>query len=1019
MRITRYAVHHRLATAAIIAALLVLGLYGLWRLPVDLLPGITYPLVRLSVSWPGVPPEEVERGIADPLERVMSTVDGLDYLESTSFEGLYTLWVNFRPGTDIDIAYQDVLAVLNRVERNLPEGIDPPVVFKADPSQLPVAQIAVSSDTWDQVHLRSWADRWLQDQLVTVPGVAGAEILGGLMREIRVELDPHMLDKHALTLDALVRTLREENVELAAGRIVTKHHEIIARTVAEYTSLDELRNVVVARNGSSVVHLRDIAEVSDSHDEVRIITRLDGVPCVTVSVLKQADANTAAVAGNVVRKLDELRSVIPKGVRFATVEDQSVYVQGAIDGVRNAAIQAALLMIVVVFVFLGSFRQVIVMAVSLPLILIVNFAFMKLAGFSLNIFSLGGLVVAIGVLLDNSIVVVENATRLLRGRGKHERAQTVIGATAEVGPAVLAAMVTFLALFLPFLMIPGMTSLLMRELILVVAGISVVSLVTALSVTPMLIAWLGGSSKTSSDRGALNTLHAHLSEGYIALLQRVLRRPRTALAGFGALGLAAIALLPLVGSEFLPKMDDGRIMAKVKLPSGVSLARTSEALAQIENVVAGDPMVRSALSLAGGQPKGLMTLEIANEGQVDIQLVERSRRTISTDEYLKRLRPKIAKLAIPGARVMVMHKSVRGIHGMGKSDIEVKIRGTDFRTLFATAQRAAETMRGQDNLTNVSVTSDMRKPEYRILVDRERASLLGVTASRVASAARSFVNGVVPTHYREENEYYDIRLVAPSRSLTGEEDIGNLPVDLPGNDHVRLYDIADIAEAAGPVEISRQNQAVQIVIQADVNGSNVGAALGSLKKKLADIELPPGYSIGYGGQAPLMEQMRRAMVWIILFALFFAFVVLTVQFNNLRLPALVLAGIPFCLAGVVFALLLTGTPFSVTAVVGLLLVMAAAVNDGVLLLTFADELRGRERLDKAGALVEAARIRFRPRTMTTITTMAGLLPLALGGQTGIDLLRPMAIGAIGGLVLEMAVALFLMPVFYALAVGDN
>lgn len=1019
MRITRYAVHHRLATAAIVAALLVLGLYGLWRLPVDLLPSITYPLVRLTIPWRGVPPEEIERGIADPLERVMSTVDGLDYLESTSFEGLYNLWVNFRPGTDIDIAYQDVLAALNRVERNLPDDIEPPVVFKADPSQLPVAQIAVSSSTWDQVQLRSWADRWLQDQLVTVPGVAGTEIIGGLVREIRVELEPEMLTKYDLSLDALVKRLKEENVELAAGRVLAGPHEIIARTVAEYTSLDELENLIVARNAGAVVRLRDIATVSDSHEEVRIITRLGGVPCVTVSVFKQADANTAVVAENVMRKIDELGNVLPPGVRFATVEDQSVYVQSAIDGVRNAALQAALLMIVVVFVFLGSLRQVIVMAVSLPLILIVNFAFMKLAGFSLNIFSLGGLVVAIGVLLDNSIVVVENATRLLHNDTNSGAADTVVAATAEVGPAVLAAMVAFLALFLPFLMIPGMTSLLMRELILVVAGISVISLVTALSVTPMLIAWLGGKSSAAPGGGMLQRLHERLSDRYIAILRPVLRRPRTTLAAFCILALAAALLVPFVGSEFLPKMDDGRIMAKVKLPSGASLDRTSDALTRIEEAVAGDALIQSAFSVAGGRPRGLMTYEVANEGQVDIQLVDRKRRKVSTEKYLKHLRPKIARLAIPGARVMVMHKPVRGIHGMGKSDIEVKIQGTDFGTLFATAQRAAESMRTLDELTNVVITSDMRKPEYRLYVDRERASLLGVTASRISSAVRSFVNGIVPTRYREANEYYGIRVVAPSHALAGKEDIGNLLVELPRNEHVRLYDLARIVEDAGPVEIARENQTMQVVVQADVNGSNVGAALVSLKRKLNETDLPPGYSIGYGGQAPLMQQMRQAMVWIIFFALFFAFVVLTVQFNNLRLPALVLAGIPFCLAGVVFALLLGGTSFSVTAVVGLLLVMAASVNDGVLLYTFADELRGREDSGSRSALIEAARIRFRPRIMTTITTIAGLTPLALGGQTGIDLLRPMAIGAIGGLVLEMGVALFLMPVFYALAIGDD
>ncbi|NLV66436.1 MAG: efflux RND transporter permease subunit, partial [Spirochaetes bacterium] len=458
MKITRYAVNHRLSVNAIISALLLLGLYGLWHLPVDLLPSITYPLVRLSVNWRGVAPEEIERGIAEPLERVMATIDGLDYLESSCIEGQYNLTVNFRPGINIDIAYQDVLAALNRTSRNLPQDADPPVVFKADPSQLPVAQISFSSDEWDLVRLRSWADRWLQDQLLTVAGVAGTEIIGGLEREIRVELDPQILSKHQLTLEGVLKTLENENVEMTAGRVTTGPDEIIARTVGEYSSIEEIENTVITRTGNAVVRLKDIASVRDSHEDARIITRLNGVPCVTVSILKQADANTAEVARLVTRKINELSDIMPPGIRFGTVEDQSVYVQSAIDGVRNAAVQAALLMVIIVFIFLGSWRQVVVMAVTLPLTLIFNFAFMKPAGFSLNIFSLGGLVVAIGVLLDNSTIIVENATRLFGIKKGEKSSETTIAAVAETGPALMAATFCFLALFLPFLLIPGMTS---------------------------------------------------------------------------------------------------------------------------------------------------------------------------------------------------------------------------------------------------------------------------------------------------------------------------------------------------------------------------------------------------------------------------------------------------------------------------------------------------------------------------------------------------------------------------------
>jgi len=486
VKITEYTVHRRLATGAISLALVVLGMYGVWRLPVDYLPEVTYPLVKVFIRWPGATPEEIDRDIADPVERLMATVDYLDELESTCREGIYSLDVNFEYGADVDVAFQDVLAALTRAEQNLPTDIEPPYVFKADPSQLPVIQLTIRSDRWGPVELREWTENWLQDRILAVRGVAGTEIIGGLEREIRILLDPLAMEKHKIPLQTVTRRLAEENVERTGGRVIVGRREIIARTVGEFDDLEEIRSVVIVQRGDNKLYLRDIAEVVDSHEDVRVVTRFNGYPCVKLSVLKEAEANTVEVAGAVQQKLEELAPSLPEGLEMATVENQAYYVAGALSGVRDAAIQAMVLLIIVVYLFLGSFRQVLVMVVALPLTMIVNFGLMKVAGFSLNVFSLGGLVVAIGVVLDNSIVVVENISRL-----RHEepdgtiRRQAISGA-AEVGPAIVAATLSFLALFVPFLLVPGLTSLLFRELILVIAGIVVVSLVVAVAMTPML-----------------------------------------------------------------------------------------------------------------------------------------------------------------------------------------------------------------------------------------------------------------------------------------------------------------------------------------------------------------------------------------------------------------------------------------------------------------------------------------------------------------------------------------------------
>ncbi|WP_372797241.1 efflux RND transporter permease subunit, partial [Pontiella sp.] len=416
MKLTDLSLSRRVAVSILTLAAVVMGFFSLMRMDVDYLPEITYPMVKVHIFWSGATPEEIETNIAEPVERAMATVDNLDYLDASCIEGMYTLLVNFRYGVNVDTAYQDVLAVMGRVNRQLPDDMDPPVIIKADPSQLPVMEVTVASDQRDLVWLREWVDNWLVDRLSTVSGTAGAEVVGGLEREIRVYLDPARLTAYGLSPDRVAAAIRDENKQIFAGRITVENREIIARTMGEFSSLDEIRNVAVAHGeNGNLVYVRDVATVQDTHEELRVNTRFNGRPCVKVNVLKQAEANTVQVAEAVKDKLATLRAEIPEDIEFGVVENQGDYVMGAILSVRDSAILAAILVILVTYLFLGHWRQVAVMIVVLPVTLLANFLVMKLAGFSLNLFSLGGLVVALGVILDSSIIVLENITRL-----KHE-----------------------------------------------------------------------------------------------------------------------------------------------------------------------------------------------------------------------------------------------------------------------------------------------------------------------------------------------------------------------------------------------------------------------------------------------------------------------------------------------------------------------------------------------------------------------------------------------------------------------
>ncbi len=1010
MNITKFAVNRRLATFAIITAAVAIGIYGYIRLPVNFLPELTYPLVKVQIKWPGATATEVENEIAEPLERFMATVDRLDYLESFSMEGVYNLDVYFIFGADIDVAFQDVLAAMNRAQEKLPKDTEAPYLFKADPSQLPVIKLTASSSVWTPVRLRDWADNWLQDRLLSVRGVAGTEVVGGHEREIRIQMDPQAMEKHNLALDTILSRISAENVEQTGGRVTVGNKEVIARTMGEFSSLDDIRRVVLSEDEYRKVYVRDVAEVVDSHKDVRMKVRFNGVNGVYISVWKEAEANTVSVAEAVAKALEELRPNLPPGLEINFVENQATYIRESLAGVANAAFAAAVLLIVVIYIFLGSFRMVGVMLIALPLILVVNFGLMAFAGFSLNIFSLGGIVVALGVVLDNSIVVVENIVRLRREEGAGDSYAVAYKATREVGSALVAAAVSFLALFLPFLMVPGLTSIMFRELILVIASLAVLSLILAITVTPMLAGLF--FSRKGGEENWFDRIFSKVVGAYKRILTLAVRWRLVVTVGFLCLLATSGVMVKGLKSEFMPLIDDGRVLVKVRMATGSSVDETDRTLQAIEDRIADDPLIESIFTLVGGLPKGPMTNEIANEGELNIQLVPKAERNISTQEYIARLRKIVAQMQPPGGIAMARQMSIKGVFGMQGSDITLQVQGQEMEVISDLAERTVREINRQEGFQNVSISMDISKPEYHVRVDRMKAAELGISVSQVAASLRALISGNIVTRFHEGSEYYNIRILIPEYKINSRQDVENLEVSRSTGSAIRIRDIATVEPAVGPVEINRKNQIKQITIEADVNDGNLSAAIRRLEEVFPKLERPVGYSFIFGGRAEMMADMMKAMITVFLFALFFSFIVLTVQFNSLRLPTLILGSIPFCLAGSIALLNLTGVPVGATVIIGLLVIIAATVNDGVLLLTYAQELENNG-MERIRAVISAAVIRLRPRVMTTITTIVGFLPLALNMEEGGDMLQPMAMAAIGGLVMEMGVALFLMPCLYA------
>jgi hydrophobic/amphiphilic exporter-1 (mainly G- bacteria), HAE1 family len=1012
---TRAAIQRPVSTLVFALGLAVFGFWNLLHMPVDFLPDVTYPLIKLSIEWPGATPDDIDRGLADPIERQLASVDGLDFLSSSSMEGLYQLDVNFRYGVDADTAYQDTLAAFARAGRDLPDDSEPAVIIKADPSQLPIVQVVFESDRMDLRDLRLWIDNWLVERLLAAPGVAAVDVAGGLKREIRIFIDPAKLEKHGLQLEDIERRLREENVDRLGGRITGPHQEAILRTLGEFTDLDQIRSITVATSGADRLLLGDVARVEDSHEEVRLLTRLNGNPAVKANIIKSADANTVEAVREVVRRLENLRSAFPPGVSFTLVENQAEYILGSIRGVSTTAIEAAVLVVIGFFIFLGNPRLVLIVLITLPVTVLANFFVMREAGFSLNILSLGGLIVAISVLLDPSTIVLENIERHRLNHPERDPASVAEQGTREVGGAVVAAGMAFVALFLPFLLVQGMMPLLFRELVLIILSIVILSSLGAITLAPTLASLLMRKPRNpriqTRSVPLARRLDAAMQNIYGPVVKFCLYHRRLVLLGFLVMLAGGGMAFQKAGSEFFPSVDDGRIMVKVRMPAGVPLERLDGINQQIEALVEGDPRVRTVFALSGGAVRGLYTNKIGNEGEVNIELVPVGDRDVTTDEYIRELRPKVAALLAPSARLMVAQSKMRGIRTLGASDLEIEINGSDTAELFSLANDVAARLRERPELTNVYVSLDYTKPEFQAIIDRDRAADLGFTVRQIAGALRGYVGGNVPTLFRDGNDLYDLRVLIPETKLRSRSDVEDLPVPLAGGGYARLRDVAKVTSATGPVEILRMNQVKQVVVRSDAREVSLGEAEAAVDNALAGFPWPTGYDVSMGGKAKQMAEMQSTVKAILGLALLFSFIVLAVQFNSLRLPLVVLLAAPFCLAGIGYGLLLGGQPFGVTVVIALLVVLAANVNDAVLLIETAERHRA-SGLPLLDAVHSAALLRLRPRLMTTLPIVLGFLPLALAFEAGTELLQPMATAAIGGLLTEVFVALLLVPVFY-------
>lgn len=1012
--IASWSISRPIGTIMITSTLLVLGAVYVGRIPVDLLPRIVYPQVRVNVSNPGVDPAVLEETVAKPLEAALATTEGLKRMAADVSTGMVNITLDFEYGTNVDFALQDAAKNVERIRGRLPEEADPPNINKSDPAQQQIYQVAFSSGSRNQIALRQWVDQRLRPQLLSVNGVAAIEIFGGLVREIQVELDPDRLRGLGLSVSQVISALRNENQDMAAGRISTIDREMIGTTAGKFRSLEDIRGVLLTSPSGARVPLRDIAAIRDTSQEQRSWARLNGVPAVRIGIQKQPEANTVEVVRGVQAKLAQLQSsgYVPADIRNEVTYDQSGFISDALRSVRDAAIIGAILSMLVVILFLRSFRKTFIIGVSIPLAILATFVMMGIADLTLNIMSLGGLALGTGLLLDNAIVMLENIYRRRETDSLDPEEAAHVGA-AEVTSPVIASTTTNLASVAPFLLITGLSALIFRELILTISFAILASLPLALTLIPMLAAQLG-KVRFSSGLERFRPLLAfergfeRMVEGYRGLATRVVRARWLLLAGVTGLGVAAWFWSKSFPSEFLPQVDDGTVTATLRMPPGSTPQQANRLSLEVERMIGEMPAVHSVFTNAG-----------AGRGGLDVRLTKAGEREVTSDQWVQMLQRRVDDAGFAGSRVFVRPPRIRGLRtSSAGTDVSVTIVGDHLEQLDAIGQEVVRRLRGIPGLENVQVQADEPRPMLSIALDRERARNLGLDVAAVGQTVRTALDGTIATRYAEGNFEYDVRVLFPKHRFQSATDIGGTLLFPAGrNTHpVFLRDIASVNPAVSPATIRRENQNRRIEVSGDVITAvaSIGSITDSLRNRLADLTLPDGYGLIIGGEEEAIQDTNSQMALVIALAIFLVFVVLAVQYESLLDPLIILTAVPLGLIGVVAILGITNTPFSAPVLLGMIMLAGIVVNNSILLVEFSNHYRREQGASIEAAVVEAGVVRMRPILMTTFTSLVGAMPLALGLGEGGELMRPLAIALVGGLSVSSLLTLFVVPSFYVI-----
>jgi HAE1 family hydrophobic/amphiphilic exporter-1 len=997
--------------------IILLGWISFVRLPVDLMPDVSFPSITVRVSYAGVGPLEMEELVTRPLEQQLSAVSGLERLESTSSEGSSRVTLNFAWGTDLNEAADDVRNRLDRIRGRLPEEADPPVMFKFDASASPIMGVGVEGD-FDSVRLRELGEQVLSPRLERVPGVAAVTVDGGLRRQIHIELSKEKITALKLPVDRITSLLRSENQNLPLGEIDEGDRTYLVRSQGQFENLDQIRDLVVMTRANVPVYLRDIAEVKDSTEDFRSFTRINGQPGVRLRITKQSGQNTVQIADAVRVEAEKINREVP-GVKLTVLDDSSVFIKRSIEAVQEHAMIGGVLVMLIIFVFLRDLRATFIIFTSIPVSVIGTFALLYFNGYTLNTMTFGGLALGIGMIVDASIVVIENTFRHME-HGK-DRMQASIDGSEEVWSAILASTLTHIAVFVPLLFLSGVSSILFKQLAVVVMFSLTMSLFVAVTIVPVLCSRMlrlpPPADQRSGIRGRLYTFSERFLDGMDNTYSRVIHKAlvhRPTVIGLGVTAVvAAVLILPTIGFELMPQADEGEVTVNAELPVGTRVERARDVAMRLESMLPSlVPEMQEIIANAGGGFFG----GSATRTNVTLRLSPKDERERSSEQIARDLSRELAS-AIPGVIITTRasggNNQMSRIMGGSESRISLEIRGDDLETGARLAQAAKDLMDSTPEVRNARVGRDEGRPELAIQVDRPKAALLGLSVTDVAESISTSVGGTQAAFFRESGNEYPIIVRLREEDRQRVADVNDVLISTPTGQVLQAKNLMHLRTQSGPTEIQRKNQERVIRVTAEPQGA-LSESIAAVQAQLTKLQVPDNFQAGFGSEAEEQARAFQQLQMMLVLAVILVYAVMASQYESLRDPFIIMFSVPLAAIGVVLALKLTNTTFSLQAYIGVIMLAGIVVSNAILLVDYTNILRRRDHLPLREAVETAGRTRLRPILMTTLATILGLVPMSLGIGEGSELQAPLARVVIGGLTASTLITLVVVPTVYTI-----